>query len=396
MRVYVYSALDRDGDRICGTLRCANIHQLKCELSNSKLILLKARRRWGNTVDSRQQREFEAFALQLGLLLQARLSLLDALQLISGSEKSSATSLAGLLLTRVQDGQSLSEIAREMPDVFGRLAPALFDVGERTGNLSDAVSEVHKSLEQARKSRQQLRQAMMYPLLVAISLFLVSGFLLLRVIPDLAGLLTSLNADLHWTTLSLVRLSLLLSENTLIILLVAALAVMLFTALLLHAGVRQRLATLQLRVPLLGSLLLEIRLNRFSSALATLLMARVNLLEALAAARPALGLKSLEDGVRRSEKAVLGGSTLSQALRGCVYFPEEYCRLIEIGESTDSVAPMLLHVADYYEQGVRLKLRQLEVRGAATLLILMGGLLIGMVVAVLGPLYGSFSQISLS
>jgi len=390
---FFYKALDSDGHVVHGKKHCADRAQLVHELVQSGLLLVSYRRCWFSGFGLKQKKEFEDFTHALEFQLGANISLLDSLQLISRAQRSTGSTLAKSLLTSVKEGRSLSDVTAEQPDVFGRLAPALLGVGERTGNMVGAVSELHRSLVHSRRSRQRLRQAIIYPVTVACVLILVAIFMLFLVIPDLVNLLVNLNVELPPATRLIHALSIFVREQFERIVVVLGSLIVVASMLIRHPRTKMRVQQWQFSIPVLGPLLLEIRLARFSRSLAVLISTGINLLDSLETAKPVLEQPYLENELSDVKAAVLSGTSLSSAMHQRNKFPSNFARLIEIGESTGMLSPMLHHAADGYDQSCELKIRQLEFWSTSILLVFLGLLLIGIVMSVLGPLYGSFSQV---
>jgi len=321
------------------------------------------------------------FTAQLAALLGAGLGLVEALEALAENEPAaSRRDLLAALLRELRAGAPFSTALARVPKQFPELLCACVRAAEHTGDLRTALLRYGDYRGRSDGLRRRLVTALLYPVIVLLVGALVTGFLLLAVVPRFASLIADNGRELPWATQVLFDLS-----NSLAIqpaLWLATLIALAAISLLLagDAASRRALSGWVKHLPLVGDLLLRQRLSRFCRALALLLEGGIPLSAALGVALPlASGGADVGAGLRQSLE---DGYPLSSALARAGLATALSTRLLRAGESSGQLAGMLTRVADFHEDEVMRDIERVA-RVAEPILMLALGLLIGGVVLLL-------------
>ncbi len=329
------------------------------------------------------------FSRQLATLLKAGVPLLQAFEVMgrSGCGKAQAELLAQLQLD-VGAGLGLADALQRQPRWFDALYCNLVRVGEQSGTLDRQLEQLADMLEQRQLLRRRVRKGMAYPLLLLLTGLAVATLLLLEVIPQFQSLFAGFGSQLPAYTQVIIDLSTGLARHgpLLLILLLgmAAGANLLYRR---HAPARLWISRQSLRLPVFGPLLGQTALARFSRSLATAYAAGVPLLDALGTVASACGSELHEQATLRMRQSMANGQGLSQAMAGEPLFPPLLVQLTGIGESSGTLDVMLERAAAHYAEQVSLALEQLTSLLEPAIVLILGLLVGGLVVAMYLPIF---------
>ncbi|MBX2884191.1 MAG: type II secretion system F family protein [Granulosicoccus sp.] len=389
MKLFSYLAIDEQGREHAGTRQALTKDELTGNLLHEGLLLRHARVCRRNRAIG--PRNVEALMIQLELLLRANISVVDALKLASRTSTGDCRWLALTLLERIRAGDRFSDAIAFLPDVFDPLGVALLSVGEKSGEVRVAVENFRRQLQWQRSRRSRLRRILLYPLTVSTVLILVVTFLLVYVVPSFGDLLSGLGQDLPSHTRALLWLSSAISRMGWWLLGLLVLPWLLLTFFSRFTKSRMYLRRCQLVLPLLGNVILRVRLARYSRAMAELTASNIDLLEAMKISGPVLECEYLERIMESVQARVLDGESLSSAVLDCPMLPEDYGRLLALGEASGQLPEMFSQVSDLYDSASSTQLAVIEGAASPVLMSLLGGFLMWIVLAVLGPIYDVLS-----
>lgn len=302
-----------------------------------------------------------SFTQELSHLLQAGLPLFQALSILSKQQKRPGLrKLLPFLLGRVYAGFSLSSSLAHY-SAFGPVYLSLIQAGEQSGKLAQQLAYVADYLKALHKTRQSLQTALIYPALVLGCMGVVSLFLLLYIVPRFEVLLqTSLGkGPLPMLTEGVLACSHILQQQGKALGLACLFISSLGYLILRHKG--QPLRGLVWRLPGLKGLGEKLNLARFTHVLVTTLNSGLSLLKSLSLARLALNVPSLSAAAYQLEQHMQKGMTLSEALKRQEAFPTTFLSLVEIGEATGSLTPILKSLGENYQEQVEQALKKLSI-----------------------------------
>ena len=338
--------------------------------------------------------DFLIFNQQFNTLIKAGLPILRALDLLA--DRASSPKLRPVISqirNRVREGKSLSESVAEA-GVFSKVYSTAILAGEKSGNLSGVLDYYIAYQKVSTGVRKKILATLMYPALLVITAVVIVSYLVTAVIPKFAMLYRDLHVDLPGPTQVLIALTVdyryvFLTAMVGVAVLVVAVY---FWSRTEDGGVAFDL--LKFRVPIVGDTLLKFQVAQFSRTLATLLTGGTPLVAGLQTASDAISSKLVRGTVSQATQMVREGESLHNALAATRVMPPMALDMIEVGESSGALAPMLTSVAEFYEDEVNLKLGAMVSLIEPVMLILMGMLVAFILISLYLPIFSLSSGMS--
>jgi len=300
--------------------------------------------------------DFLVFNQQFNTLIKAGLPILKALDLLA--ERAAALRLRPLIREvrqQVQEGALLSE-AFEAQGVFPRVYVTSVLAGEKSGNLSGVLDQYIAYQKVATSFRRRLIGSLIYPGILVFVAVLIVTLLSIYVIPRFADLFKELNVPLPVQTQFVVTLAVSLRPY-----LIAGAGLLTVAAVFAVFWSRTEtggmfLDRLKLRLPVAGSTWVQFQTAQFSRTLATLLAGGTPLVSALETAAGAASSRLVSSAIRQAGATVREGRSLHDSLAATGLLPALALDMIQVGEGTGALAPMLNSIAEFYEEEVNLHL----------------------------------------
>lgn len=391
-RIYTWEGTDRSGARVSGQCEGRSPAWVRAGLVRQGISIARLRPVGGWQPSWPQRRgkpDAAGFSRQLATLLKAGVPLLQAFEVMgrSGGDES----LGRLLVNLQQDvaaGLGLADALQRQPLWFDRLYCNLVRVGEQSGKLDGQLEELANMLEQRQALQRRVRKAMIYPLLLLLTGLGVSALLLLEVVPRFQGLFAGFDKSLPAFTQWVLDLSTGLARHAPWLGALMVLSTVALRWLYRHNAVARLWISLRvLEVPVLGRLLAQAALARFARSLGTAYTAGVPLLDALATVASVSGGVVHERAILRLRQGMANGLGLHQAMSADRLFPPLLVQLAAIGESSGTLDQMLAKAASHYEEQVSQTLDQLTGLLEPAIVLILGVLVGGLVVAMYLPIF---------
>jgi len=302
--------------------------------------------------------DFLIFNQQFNTLIKAGLPILRALDLLA--ERAAAPQLRPILAEireRVRAGSLLSE-ALKAQGSFPLVYITAVAAGERSGDLSGVLEQYITYLRVTTGFRSRLLTTLIYPAVLVVAVTLIMTFVVTYAVPRYASLYHELDVALPAPTRILLAVAMPLRIYFLIV--IGALAIGGIVVLLWTRSERGALAIdrLKPRLPLLGDIWVKAHLAQFVRTLATLLGGGTPLVPALHTSAEAIGSRLLSTTVERAAGRVREGQSLHVSLAETRLIPDLALEMIEVGEASGALAPMLTSVAEFYEEEVNTRLQR--------------------------------------
>lgn len=395
MGAYEYHALNDRGREQRGVLEGDSARQVRQLLRERGLNALavapvrgSARQTAAGARDTIPVAELVVLTRQLATLARAGLPVGEILGTVA--EQTGRPSTRRILLGvrgRVIEGGALSDALAAYPRVFPPFFHATVAAGEQSGRLADVLERLADHVERHQALRQKLVLSLVYPALVMLVAVGVVGVMMIYVVPEVVRVFTGIGQELPWFTRALIATS----DQVRVLALPAAL---LTVALLLGGGLLLRLPAVRLAadrtllaLPLAGTAVRRINTARFIRTLAILTASAVPLLDGVRLASgvvPNLALRRALTGVGRQ---IREGSTLQSGLRETGQFTPLALNLIASGESGGRLDDMLDRAATQQEREIELGLATLVGLLEPLMIVLLGGIILAIVVAILLPIF---------
>ncbi len=335
-----------------------------------------------------QKKDLLILSQELFALIKAGLPIPQVLDLVIERQ---AQPRLRRVLERVRDavkgGASLSDAAAEHPEVFPPLYVASLRVGEKSGDLPDALARYTHNLKRMITLQKKVGSALFYPAILLGLTTAVVIFLLTVVVPTFSQMYQDFDAQLPYPTQLLLALTDLVRSQILII--IPALLIGLFGLWQwrrTQAG-RLFLDHLVLRLPLVGQAMHQFSLATFCRTLGTVLAGGMPMVPALQIATGSVQNHGAQEQLERAIPAVTGGASVAAALEGARAAPPLVLEMVGVGERTGALEEMLHHVADFIEEELDYRLSAMATLIEPLIMVVMGLVVAGIVIAMYLPIF---------
>lgn len=398
---FEYTALDPLGQLVCGRHDAPSRSALHDHLAGRQLDLLQARRHWLHRPQTLTTSELIGFCQHLAHYLAAGIHLGEALQdLAEHADTPALRALGQGLQHALHGGLPLSQALRHEldanpgtnSDAKNIYVAELIAAGELSGTLPALLQRVAETLQRGENWRQQTRRALLYPCIAGAVALLACLFLLLFLVPQIAGFLAASGQPLPLPSRLLFALSALIQRAWLLLLLLPpSVFLLLAIGLRLYPPLRWHLARWQLTRPPFGRIQQQLHLAQLADLLALLYAAGIPLANALASCAASCRNPALAASLRQIEQAVQHGQSLTQAFALAAqetgFYPVFFLRLMRGGEKTGQLEHSLQHIAERYNAAASASIARLHTLLEPALTLCVGLFLGWVVVATLQPLY---------
>jgi len=331
--------------------------------------------------------DFLVFNQQFNTLIKAGIPILKSLDLLA--ERAAAPRLRpvlGQVRRLVREGTTLSD-ALEQQGVFPKVYTVSILAGEKSGNLSGVLEYYIAYQRVSTGLRKKLIATLIYPIILICAATLIVTYLVSSVIPRFATLYSDLNVNLPTATRILLTLTVTYRPYLLVaIALLVALAVGAFAWSRTDKG-GLTLERLRMRLPLVGDIITKFQFAQFCRTLSTLLAGGTPLVHAMETAGEAIRGRLVSGAIAQGAKLVREGQSLHNALASTGLVPELALEMIEVGEASGALSPMLGSVSEFYEDEVNAKLANMVALIEPAILVFMAVLIAFILVALYLPMF---------
>jgi len=362
---YRYEGVDGSGTQVTGGMSAATEQQAARLLARQGITVFKLIPERSSLIARRRRRRASIRELQLVLqeftvLLQSGVTLVLAMSsLAKSSHHPQLTSAFASMEKSVRRGESFSTALRAselpLPEYFHQLVQA----GEATGRLSDSLQGGVEQFEYDQRVQQEVRSALVYPLVLVGSGLGAVLIIFLWVVPRFGGLLTQHGDQMPPLSRMTIGFGVWLSDHKLVVFAVLAGIIIGLRAMLASKALREQVTERVSRLPVIGPWLIEAEVGRWSSTLSALLAGKVELIRALGLASSSVRLGFLRSRLSQVSKSVKAGATLSNALRDHQALNPTGYDLVAVGEATGELPKLLAALAKLYETTGRDRMKRL-------------------------------------
>lgn len=331
-------------------------------------------------------RDLALITRQLSTLVASDVRIDAALTTIAAQSGPRVAALVLTLRTAVVEGRSLGAALDDHPGAFGEYYRASVGAGETSGRLAEVLAHLADFVETRQRNAQSVQLALLYPALLALVSVGIVLMLLVFVVPDIVRVFAARGADLPLITRGLIGLADGVGRYGLATVLALAglgVALRLWAA---QPGGRLRLHRATATLPVLGRFVGRIHTAQFAGTLATLLQSGVPLVEALRAAAAAIPNLHLRNLAQAAAARVREGASLTAALTESGQFPPMLRAMVASGEGSGRLGPVLAQAAADQQRALDAQIATLVALVEPGVLLVMGGLVLAMVLAILMPI----------
>jgi type IV pilus assembly protein PilC len=390
--VYAWEGLDRKGTKVNGEINGHNPALVKAQLRKQGINPTKVRKKSVSIFGKGKKikpLDIAFFSRQMATMMKAGVPLLQSFDIIGeGSDNPNMRKLVDDIKQEVAAGHSFATALRQKPQYFDDLFCNLVDAGEQAGALESLLDRVATYKEKTESLKAKIKKAMTYPIAVVIVAIIVSGILLIKVVPQFQSVFAGFGATLPTFTLMVIGLSEVVQSYWYMILGAAVVAFMAFRkSYKTSVKFRDTVDRTLLKFPIIGPLLFKSAVARYARTLATTFAAGVPLVDALDSVAGATGNVVFRTAVNKVKQDVSTGMQLNFSMRSTGVFPMLAVQMTAIGEESGALDSMLDKVATYYEEEVDNMVDSLTSLMEPMIMAVLGVIVGGLVIAMYLPIF---------
>ncbi|HIE4565306.1 TPA: type II secretion system F family protein [Stenotrophomonas maltophilia] len=393
LQPFVWEGTDKRGVKMKGEQLAKNANLLRAELRrqgiNPGQVKPKSKPLFGAAGSPVKPKDIAFFSRQMATMMKSGVPIVSSLDIIaSGHKNPRMKKLVDTIRTDIEGGSSMYEAISKHPVQFDELYRNLVRAGEGAGVLETVLDTVATYKENIEALKGKIKKALFYPIMVVVVAMLVSGIMLVFVVPQFEDVFKSFGAELPAFTQMVVNLSRFMVSWWWLMLLVAiGTAVGLVMAYKRSPKMQHAMDRFVLKVPVIGQIMHNSAIARFSRTTAVTFKAGVPLVEALGIVAGATGNTVYEEAVLRMRDDVSVGYPVNMSMKQTNLFPHMVIQMTGIGEEAGALDAMLFKVAEYYEQEVNNSVDALSSLLEPMIMVFIGTIVGGMVIAMYLPIF---------
>ncbi len=394
MQEWVWEAKGRSGEVRKGVMEATSEAAVQDRLKQQNLTPTRVRKKPKEIVISFgapvSQAELVVFIRQFATMIEAGLPLVQCLEILSQQGENKAfNKILKEIKGNVEEGSTFSDALAKHPKVFDELFVNLVRAGEIGGILDTILQRLAVYIEKRVKLNRQVRGALVYPsatLAIAIGVIMV---MLTWVIPAFKTMFADFGGEdsLPGPTQLMINVSNGFVDNWYIFAAITALLVFGLPWTYRQPRGRQFWDRVVLQMPVIGPVMRKIAVARFTRTLGTLLASGVAILDALDIVGKASGNVVIEKGVKATADRIREGRSMAEPLLETKVFPSMVVQMIGVGEQTGALDQMLNKIADFYEEEVDVAVAALTSLLEPVMMVVIGGLVGFMLIAMYMPIF---------
>jgi type IV pilus assembly protein PilC len=398
MAKFKIKAINQKGERYKGIRESSDKFALYAELKAEGDTLVSAAEMQGNGFSFLPNLSFFRhvpehqkiiFTKNLGEMIDAGLPLVKSLFVINRQMGNAYfKNVISEMSDDIRQGKTLSEAAGNHRDIFSNLFISMTKAGEESGNLSGALKIIGSQMEASYNLKRKIEGAMIYPIIILLLAAAIGVAMLVYVVPSITATFSGLNIQLPASTKFLIDSSNFLKNNLILFLLACILLVAGFSFFRKSKQGRHILDILVLKVPVVGELVRETNLARLSRTVSSLLSSGVPFSEALLITEDIVDNTNFKELVSEAKDKIEKGKTISSVFLGHENMSPIFVgEMMAVGEETGRLPAMLMEVANYYENSIEQKTKDMSTIIEPFLMIAIGVAVGFFAFSIIKPIY---------
>ncbi|MEZ4459693.1 MAG: type II secretion system F family protein [bacterium] len=394
MPVFVWEGTSRSGDTRKGEMNATSPDEVGQRLRAQDINVSKIRKKGaalnlGVFAGRVPLKNLVVFTRQFATMIDAGLPIVQCLELLGGAEPhKSFRNTIQAIRADVESGQTLAESMKKHPTAFDSLYCALVSAGEEAGILDTVMNRLAIEIEKSQKLRRKIRSAFSYPTIVLVIACAVVILLLYKVIPTFTSMFAEMGGgELPAPTQIVVNLSEFVQTNIGWIALTIVGTGMFFTWFMRTPATRAIFDRYILKAPLFGPLVRKASVARFTRTLGTMVSSGVPIVDSLEIVSKTSGNMTIEKAILHVRAKIAEGQNMVDPLTETNIFPHMVVQMIGVGESTGALDTMLNKIADFYEEEVDVAVDNLTSMIEPLLMVFLGIVVGGMLIAMYLPIF---------
>lgn len=393
LTTFEWKGVNRRGETVQGLQEAKSIAVVKAELRKQGIITKKVQKKRESLFNKKSKRitsaDITVFSRQMATMMQAGIPIISSFDIVAkGQTNEKMQKLIEAIKLNVEAGSTLAESLKKHPQYFNELFCNLVEAGEQSGSLEQMLDNIASYQEKTESIKKKIKKALFYPIAVLTIAILVSAGLLIYVVPQFESVFEGFGADLPFVTRLVIDLSEFMQSYWYIIF--GGIGGTIYAFIYFKKTSKQFAHTLDrvsLKLPVIGSILENAAIARFSRTLSITFAAGMPLVDALDCVAGATGNILFQEATKKIKDEVSTGQQMQLAMVNSNMFPTMVTQMVSIGEESGNLEAMLNKVADFYEEEVDNAVDALSSLLEPIIMAILGTLVGGLVVAMYMPIF---------
>lgn len=386
---FSWEGKNKQGKVVRGEVRAPSEAAANAALRRQGINITKLKKRKTSSGGKVSEKDITLFSRQLATMVKSGVPLLQSFDIVGkGTNNPALAKLLFDIKADVETGSNLASAFRKYPLYFDALFCNLVEAGEQAGILDTLLDRLATYKEKIQAIKAKIKGAMFYPIAILIVAFIITAVIMIFVVPAFKGVFASFGGELPAPTLVVIAISDFFIANWYFIF--GGIYAVIFG--IGQAYKRSRALQIAfdkyaLKLPVFGPLLIKSAIARWTRTLSTMFAAGVPLVEALDSVGGAAGNYVYTMATKQIQNEVSTGSSLTVAMENSKVFPPMVTQMVAIGEESGQLDSMLGKTADFYEAEVDEAVEALASLMEPMIMVFLGGLIGGLVVAMYLPIF---------
>ncbi|HHW03490.1 MAG TPA: type II secretion system F family protein [Thermoanaerobacterales bacterium] len=402
MPTYQYIARSCSGEEIKGLYeapdRVAVIYMLREK--NCFPVDIKENKKVSDSVSLKRlfcrvtSKDLSVFCRQFSTLVNAGVPILASLDILrKQTENTRLRETLDILFEEVQKGKNLSQVMGLYKGIFPELLVNMVEAGEISGTLDKVMERMAIHYEKEYKLSQKVKNALVYPAIVAVVAVAVVIFLVTVVLPTFASMFQQMGAVLPLSTRILMAASSIIKHNWVLLLVLSAFSVLLVRIYASTERGNHFFDDMKLKLPVIGIVNKKVITARFARTLGALLASGIPVLQGIEITKKVVGNAVIQKNLSGVEEGIKKGKGLSEPLKTIDAFPPMLIHMAKIGEDTGTLDYMLTKTADFYDDEVESAVTRMTTLLEPAIIICMAVVVGLIVVSIVLPMFQLMTNI---
>jgi type II secretory pathway component PulF len=328
----------------------------------------------------------------MATMLTAGIPILEIVNSLLEDAKGGQKEILTALRDDITQGRQLSVAFAKFPRVFDKVTVNVVKASEEAGTLETTLKDLKENIRKQQEFNDKVRSSFLYPGFIGITFIGVLLLNLLFVIPKIAIVFKNLRVTLPLPTRILILMSDIITKNTVWFLL--GLAIFVVSTYILFRVKRNFILGIIYSLPIISGMVKLIDLTQFSRSLYLLLYSGLPITEALELTEDVVSVRKMSKVIEKCQETILSGKKLSEGLRLTKgYIPPIMIKLVEAGEKTGTLDKSMQDISEYFDYDVTNSLKNVTTLIEPVMLVFVGIVVGGMMLAIIAPIYGLISQV---
>lgn len=397
MSLFHYKAIDKEGATVEGDIEAENrielAHKLKADGVSVIAVSEKGLSKFNIKINipflgGVKAHDKIIFARNLGSMIEAGLPMTRALSIMERQSKGELRDILVKIQQDVSTGQTLSQSMAKYPKIFSQLFISMVKAGEESGNLTMALKNVALQMEKSYQLTKKVRGAMMYPAVIFSLMIVIGVLMMVYMVPTLSSTFAGLGIKLPLSTRIIIATSNILKEYFILII-IGVIVSVIGTIYFLRTKIGSRMSDyLSLHTPIIGDIVKEVNAARTARTLSSLLSSGVDIVVALSVTEEVLQNSYYKAVLKSTQATIQKGDLISKIFaENEKLYPLFVGEMMSVGEETGKIGEMLLGVAEFYEEDVDQRTKDMSSVIEPFIMIVIGVAVGAFAISMLAPTY---------